>query len=228
MFLGKTKARLHYGIDSPFEDLPERLPLKELIYQINKCRAGDVHARDILVLSHLRMGLSIAAAYANRFPKRKDDIIASMYLGIFEALSKIDRLKDNGISAWITTHIHGAISYYLRHDHLIYIPKDAVANMQAIKLMPYSISISTKEDIDNPYYDTDTEGSLLPSTVDDDEVVVTDFLNHLTKREAKIVNYKMEGYRNVEIAVKMGLSAMRIGQILKEVAMIWEKKHGQK
>jgi len=225
MYLGGIKGHKKYGIAHELGNLPSPLPEQELIYQIKKLREGDIHARDIIIMGHMRLGVTIAARYASYFPDSREDILAEMYCGILDAIGKVDRLKDNGISGWIVSHIHGHIANFLRENKLIHIPRssDVKHYFHSYFSMEYG-----KEDEDNTAYVYSGPISILPFTVDDDKLVVTDFLNHLSKREAKIVQMKMEGYTDREIASKIGLTASRIGQILKEVAMIWERKHGLK
>ena len=224
MYLGHTSQRFRYSITHDMGELPHPLSEPELIYQIKKAKEGDAHAIKIIAMSHMRLGMQIASAYANRYPKRKGDIISAMYHGIMDALSRIYKLRDNGVSAWITTHIHGSISTFLNVDHLIRIPRSRV---QELKMFPYAVTIAAKIDTDNTEYSNDAEASLLPTITDDNSLDVIDFINQLPVHCGRVIKLRMENYHDSEIALKMGLSKARIGQIRKEVAMKWQR-HGQK
>ena len=57
---------------------------------------------------------------------------------------------------------------------------------------------------------------VIPPVVDDDNLMINDFINQLPVRTQLAVQYKMQGYVDREIGDKLGISRVRVHQLLME------------
>lgn len=220
MYLGKTKRRLRYSISHGLGevDLPNQLSPTDLVKAITEYKNGSVEARRILIETHLRLTIQIASGYVGRFRSKKEDIISAAMLGLVSAVDRAPRvLYNNNIAAYITTSVHSHIHDFLLHDQLIYIPAKRLQELRQTKLVPYTTTLTPKEDEDNLEYSNESDAEVLPEIYDINELEVLDFINQLDDMETMIFKLRVEEYNNVEIGARLGVSAEYVGQIRERI-----------
>lgn len=110
----------------PLLNREEELTLTEL------AAGGSIQARDVLVLSNLRLVVSIAKKYIKS--GMFIDLIQEGTLGLIHSISKFEYQKGFKFSTYATWWINQAISRYLaNHSRLVRIPVNVVENINRIK-----------------------------------------------------------------------------------------------
>lgn len=110
----------------PLLNREEEIVLTELVSK------GSKHARDVLVLSNLRLVVSIAKKYIKS--GLFIDLIQEGTLGLMHSVDKFECEKGFKFSTYATWWINQAVSRYLaNHSRLIRIPVNVVENINKIK-----------------------------------------------------------------------------------------------
>lgn len=204
-------------------NLPEKIPAEELEELVIKLRAGDSSVAPRIMQGHIRLACQIAGRYMWAYGRKSDDIICAAMLGIAQAVQWArERMHDNNIAPYITTTVHRHIADYLEKDHLIPIPRSqfrkAIKEQKDIDFVPLYFQFKpTMADMDNSVAHDDREYDFEPGIIDfENALECEDFYAELelTDTERKVINLRIENYTMKEIGEHLGLSKMRISQLI--------------
>lgn len=120
MYLAKRKIRSK-GFVTGYncDDLKRaRLPIEILEQKVILLRSGDKSVVDDIAVSHLGLVISIVGRYVSFFPKQADDLMGVGQLKLVECINNFSvNGKDNNITPYIITCIHGALGVFLQRDN---------------------------------------------------------------------------------------------------------------
>lgn len=171
---------------------------------------------------------------------KTEDVVQKGVIAMVEALKKYDPAKRVKISTWIANPIRWAI---LHHQHT-YSKDKPIAEEMASLNQRYNLNlrvVSIDATIGQGDGESETFGNFISSanvhpdyanicgygdaedSILKDDIhngvgeLVKEMGNFLTKREAKVVKLLLDGKNNVEIAKKMKVTRMCIGQMTKRI-----------
>lgn len=181
-------------------NVPEAMSEKKKLEILKLTREGDTDAKEILILSHLRLAISIVNRYTRSFDCNylADELDNAAIVGLVTAVDNVarGRVKHDNVTGYIVTVVHRYISDCLRKSSLIPVPRGHV----------YRKGTSIREDSANC-----NPGVLLE---------IRDLINHTVtnEREQRIVDLKIAGHTDKEVAEIMEIppsTIFRIRQTLK-------------
>jgi len=169
---------------------------KEILKLIERIKEGDQDAENRLFYGYFRFALFIAGQYAMRIRSLMDDLAQEAQIGLITAIRDIPtKLKENKyLTTYLAQKIHGRLYAFIRKQFKRVIYDTTITEMG-------TIVVKLKEYRKNRSRDMFQE--------------IRDYLKD--KREEEIITLRLEGYNDVEIAEKIGLTKMRISQIRREI-----------
>lgn len=106
--------------------VPSALKEEEKPALILKIRAGDADAANIVILSHVRLALSIVGRYmaSAKNTSISDDLVSATLEGLCHGVNKIktEGLPHNNLTGYLTETMHRFISEYLDRLPVVRIP----------------------------------------------------------------------------------------------------------
>ena len=197
--------------------------------------AGDTTVAKDLADAYLPEALKAISWYIRRAPKKVDDIFGAGLEGLVVACNRActGHLKDEHIDKYIKGVVRWSVQDFLRRDYLIPIPKNEfskrikkwneeniihpnapIKEFDSLKVHTdggidgIAIMVSFENLIENTAFDI--------SCTDEPRSAISDlFIKlELTEREIEIVSMRLEDFTMEEIGTAIGLSKMRIKQIL--------------
>ena len=187
-------------------------PEEERIY-VEKCKAGDMHAREMLIRHNLRLVAHIVKKYSTA--GEADDLISIGSIGLIKGVETFEYGKGSQLATYVAKCIDNEILMYIR------------ANKKRRSDVSLSESVGTDKD--------GNEITLMEIIPADDEHVfakvendmiiakVVEFINkNLPERERTIIRmrYGLCGYdvhTQLEVAEKLNISRSYVSRIEKKV-----------
>lgn len=172
--------------------------------------ATEPKAKDALVIYYIPLAASIAARYAYKFPNKDVDILSEAIAAMTETVNNVvkDQNEPDHAVKRIHTRIKFAIQNYISSDCLVVPPVNSEWFRKQNKESNNDLltAAHASKQLDDSIFEA-------PSTLDD--LWINDILSHrvLDEDEVKVVRWKLEGYTDVEIALIMGRTKSRVGQI---------------
>lgn len=172
---------------------PRRLTPEELDAKF-QILPTDPKAREEIILSHFRLGMSIVAKVLNHYPNKVDVLVAEM---LYMLVIATDRIKEPGaISSYIGASVEG---------HL----KNVAANDRVLGRKGRRRKCDTIKDDDAMEL-----GFLQTRAKELFDLIIT---RCRTKMEVSIVFLRLTGLKDVEISQMIGVSQPKIGKIRNEI-----------
>lgn len=104
---------------------------KELAKKIS---AGDKRAKEILILSNIRLVIRMARKYSHREGVSLSDLIQDGIIGLLRASEKFDWKRGNRFSTYACWWIQQAIlQSFAEHDRMIRLPGHIISNLSKVK-----------------------------------------------------------------------------------------------
>ncbi len=121
MFLGNMKVRSR-GFTSGFsqKEIPKPLPPEELESLVIQLGSGSKEVKNKIIMAHLGLTLQIIGRYVAHYPSKTDDLIGVAMVSVAESVDKFDTIKkDNNITGFIVTSLHGHLSNFTKEDKTV-------------------------------------------------------------------------------------------------------------
>lgn len=121
MFLGNKQAKGR-GYNSGFsqKEIPAPLPAEELEKLVVQLGSGSKEVKNKIIMAHLGLALQIIGRYVASYTSRTDDLIGVTMVSIAESVDKFDSVKkDNNITGYIVTCLHGHLSNFIKEDKTV-------------------------------------------------------------------------------------------------------------
>jgi hypothetical protein len=191
---------------------PEKLDEKRLDELVTRLRAGEItrSEKEEIYKGHIRIAINIVSRYAIRYFNKVDDLVSESMLGIAYALDKApERLRDNGITPYIVTTVHGFIYKYITRDFLVRSDYRTCTTK-----LPEQRSINLEKELDKKLSDPINIAMILD---------MLDFIINLEpndcQRELKrtIIHLRKVGYNDQEIADMLNFSKKYIHKLRSEI-----------
>lgn len=188
------------------------LPRDRLEELVKKLRAGMISKAeyDELAKSYIHMALAIAGRYAAPSGRKLDDFVSCALFGIVKGLANArDRLVDNNLDAWIAASMHGVCRRFRTTDHVVCVPQTTNATRKALnkELIPFLattlFSDSVEENEANHQFIKFEPVQEQDHTDDVKELI---YLSASDDVDQEIINLRMEGYTDVEVAARLQIS----------------------
>lgn len=174
---------------------------------------------DKLIEGHIGLTISIVGRYANYLPKKTDDMLGVGLLALTEAVNDYqEAAKDNNITPYIVSCIHGKIANYTKVNYSVVIK----TRYQIDKEVKAEKDKETTEKQETTEYCSFEEMKDIEPTVVDSDRLLFEFdekllsLN-LTRFETLVFKYLSQGWSQQEIATEMGFTRQRICQVRAEL-----------
>ena len=191
----------HY--DAPLKGEPLDEQQKPAL--LAKVRAGNQEACDRLISGHITLAIHIVGRYINVLGTDKDaDFMFSSALeGICTAVHRIKKgvMKHENVTGYITDCIHSAISDELDRLHFIRIPertrnlhKHKIPDFERHNLQEYEVYTYDALEVE------ETKEKLIESD-----------------RDREILNYRLAGHSDPEIATMLGVSRQTVNLYRREM-----------
>lgn len=208
MFLFRKKVRAK-SIKHPLSTLAERKTDEEIAELALRLQNKDDSVVGEIVKAFIGLAINIAGQYATRVPNKESDLVAEAMIAIVEGcriLMDTGQPIDN-IGAYLVYRMHYNIGLFLKRDQLIKIPLyekkeglklDGILNGLRDKLKPRPDS--------NLF---EIMESIEKSMISDEERIV--------------IQLRSFGYKDPEIAAKLGLSVSRVNELKLKVRKRFRK-----
>jgi RNA polymerase sigma factor (sigma-70 family) len=146
---------------------------------------------------------SIGIWYAKRNRRAADDLVSAAYLGLCQAVAWApERLKDNNITPYIVVTVHRFCREAIEADHTVIVERRARKHYIATRGLPVSREITD---------DRVTESCA------DHGILMAEVLDTFCVRHRAVIEMRLAGYRQVEIAEKLRCSQPMVHKYLAEI-----------
>ena len=193
----------------------------------------DPKSRDELIYGHLRLIMKLVSIFSNWSPRKKHDILSVALIALIETVDNREKIKNTNLGAVINKNVQWAIRQFLCEDHVIKIPATSYYRKKHRDGLRDPVSIHGANKISSDY---DQEGSAFKSDYDlrlaDRHGTISselkEILNQLPRSdiERQVLILRMQGYRDKEIAERLGCSKVWVGKIRNELEerfnQLWE------
>jgi DNA-directed RNA polymerase specialized sigma24 family protein len=167
--------------------------------------AGNLKAREEMILSNMPMVTRKVSAYLFQFPQckhLKDDLLSQGYVGLVTAVNNMvgGQVEEPNPTGFMSMWIHREIGELLDYESAIRVPKRSYLRK---KKADAEFEVPTKEASIDADYTLDKDGDRDPRSM-------VDFFDEIigcceTQIEEQIVKHRVEGRTDAEIAVILGL-----------------------
>lgn len=188
----------------------------EVEIDIKKVKAGDADECEKAIKAHVGLALSIVGRYAPQAPHKVDDLVGASLLGVVKAVnwfSKPEKKEHDNLTGYIVVTVHRHIQDFLETDHIVRIPRSTLR--KELKDIP--------EEERDAYYETLRPEVIyahaewmFPARRNNKLLIIyNEIIREIIESETEryIIEKRGEGLRDWEIAKKLGLTKMRVGQI---------------
>lgn len=100
------------------QTFPTPLSAKEEAFYLQRCQAGDLEARNILVERNLRLVAHIVKRY-NNFERNMEDLLSIGTIGLIKAINTFDISKGNRLVTYASRCIENELLMMLRQERKI-------------------------------------------------------------------------------------------------------------
>lgn len=181
-------------------NFPQKIEDERKLELLGLIRVGNKKAKDELILSHIRLVVSIVDRYISNFNCRylADELEDAAIEGLIVAISRVEQgcLKHDNVTGYIVIIVHRYVSDCLRKSSLIPAPRGHIFR-QGIPIHEGSVSC-------NP-----GEMSEIRDLID---------CSIRSKKERRVVDLKIKGFTDKEVGEIMDIpqtAVFRIRQTLK-------------
>lgn len=199
-------------------DLPEQLPQARLDELVGRVRSGVATEGEIseLAMGHIRLAMSIAARHAARAIHLQDVLVGDALFGLALALKRApEKLYDDNIT--------GFIVQYIRKYCLMAVTQD---RMMAI---PYSTLRRRRKEGKETIFPRSQSAHKLVSKGSGSLLDLKDMIESCIKNdfEQTVIELRKLGYRDNEIAEKLGCSRSPVTKARKSVKKRYEEAEAE-
>lgn len=211
MFLFRQRIKGLSVKNDLFDGLP-KLPSDEVMSDLAaRYRAGDDLARETIILSLMRLAISIACQYAVTKPNHADDFVAIANLTVVEAVNEVKSLgPDENLVGFVVAKVHDKISRAWSATEIINVPK---ATYYVKKKQDGEYQCPKRVKIRD--YPKDP-GSIL-------EIREILGLSIFNESERRVISMREDLYNDREIAEALGISISMVGVHKNRVAARFEQ-----
>lgn len=133
MFLGNKVAKGR-GYASGFQtkDIPKPLEAEELESLVKQLGSNDQEIKNKIIMCHLGLALQIIGRYVAFYASKTEDLVGVAMVSLSESVNKFDSIKkDNNITGYIVTCLHGHLATYIQDDKTVKISWRAIQKQVA-------------------------------------------------------------------------------------------------
>lgn len=197
-----------------YRELPTKPDEEELLNAVRLLRAGnaDKKLRDYIIMSHLRVAMSIVNQASQRaFKGAEDDLIGEAMLLLSRRLNEApEKLFDDNITPYLLDSFMHNLLDAVGYNRAVRIPRSTVREQ-----------LRSGGNIDLP-------NSQSLETIPELEVPALEFQDDFKRlvrnpKEKDMIDLLIEGYTAVEVAEKLGLSPTRISQMRRALESRWQR-----
>ena len=204
-----------------------------------RLRNKDEQARIRIIEGYMRLAASIASRYAGYYPWKKQELVAVAWETVVEAVDRVfnglSMQEHDELSKYIHKYVRGQILTYLKTDFVVRPPLNSqwildLINKEGVSALKNRFEcerlVEDQESTNlwhedettctnfNSYNSPTAEAPKQDFNFTEKELLSSDWF---TNQERKIMTMRNKGYNNRQIAMSIGYSEARIGQILKEM-----------
>ncbi len=240
-FQRKIKSLTHGKfIVKRLANIPNRISSEEMEQLVIKLRTFKddqeskefIVVRDQIVYGHMRLAISIASRFSFLNKHRAEDLIAEAFLILVKKVNQaVIALKDNNITPYLTSSLHGELSEFISKDRSMKMPNRTIryyiekGRYTSLEKIPSQIALvvdkPSEEKDQNEYENFVFKGPSITPQIEDDhsESEVLEILDKVTKNfiEKRIIELRAEGYTYQEIGPKVGCSKSSICIIIQTI-----------
>lgn len=159
--------------------------------------------KDLIIAEHMHIAKVIGQWYARRNRRNLDDLIGAAYLGLCQAVAWApERLRDCNISPYIASTIHRFCRECIEADHTVVIERRS-----RIKYRKERGEGRCTEITIDPAIEQDPAAPLLAA----------ELLESFCPRHRAVIELRVAGYTQCEIAEQLNVSQPMIHKYLKEI-----------
>lgn len=183
---------------------------EELVELVSRYRNGEREVRDIIINEFIPYATKIGNVYGHAFNLtgfRRSEVIAESYCALVHIVDEADiNLVDNNIKAYIKGTLPKRVKAFLWEDCVVRVPQGTKGKARA----------KVEHAFDFEVYDDDTTSRLM----DDLDIIIENPMEH------DFVAYKMAGYKNYEVAEKLGISQNEVSKMRQSLYQRFAKLQG--
>lgn len=180
---------------------------QRLLSKIKECNDGP--SKERLILGFIRLAFDVAARYASKFSKRSEALLSGSLYGLVWAVNKIQqKLVDDNVERWITVCCHRFVYQALIEESRFRVGSRACR--KPIEIIPLSKGCSPRA---SRIFDYSYTGERLTAHMSRLSILeIRELMDLVTKDETdkRILDLRLEGHKNVEIAGKLGITEKQV------------------
>ena len=193
---------------------PQKLEPDDLMALLKRVRENDNIAIETMILHHVRLTISIVNRYITTYSCRYlgDDLDSAALAGLVKAVNNVANgkmINHDNIGGYITDYVNYALSKCMRHDSVVYFPRDA--ERKAILPLAERRLILSVSDTIGGYGEVN-------EVIEELSTITTNTL------EEKILKLRGQGYNDSEISTRLGLSRLAIQRIRSKLKTRYQKR----
>lgn len=207
MRLSRTKSKGR-AIQHPFYKLilPDAIPDDEKPGLISEIKGGSIGAGHRVILSHLRMTLSIVGRYMACLDNqsKSDELVSAAVEGLVSAVNNIreNGLPHDNLTGYLVENVHTYISTAIEKFPTVRIPGRTKRRHKGKFVTPTTAELTDK--VIDQHFDRKISQS---SQIEADEMVEQIVQS---PRERQVIELRIEGYKDAEIAKLIGLGTTTV------------------
>lgn len=212
MYLAGRKVK-NVSFESGLEKAPIAIYGEEKERYVYNLRKGIIteEQRERLIEGHVGLALSIVGRYVDKQRSRAQDLVGVALLAICQAVNNFPSVAiNNQITPYIVATIHSHVARYSMEDQIVKVPKDIVTKKAAEYRATGIKNFSEYKEFDPKLYGE----VILPNGKGDDLREVLAKIQ-LTSGEKLLIQAKLIGYTEAEIAKHLHISRSKINQRVK-------------
>lgn len=115
--------------DADYQSIPDRIDEADMERRVVALRLGDRSQVNEICIRLMRLTMSLVANYAQ--PRRTPDLIGVALLTLVETVNiAVDRLEDNNIIPFVSTHITHRLRDAIAKDHVVCVPARTLRSLK--------------------------------------------------------------------------------------------------
>lgn len=180
-------------VEVPFKSIiGNTLKPEEAANEYRKLRNGDIESYEKLLFGHLRLGLSIVAHYATKYPNKVDDLVSEMLVALTNGCNRMangsldNHLSSPNVGGYLNQTVTGRIKKFLQKERLV----------------PLTDPRRTSDAVEEDFSDELME--IVNKAIQDED-------------ERRVITLRLKGFSDPQIAEQMEYSRGRIQQIRQNV-----------